>query len=252
MPPGGARLLRDPRWAWYLRRVVDPIDELIRSHGPERVVAAIRPLLSEFRVDRIESVLDLRLTAPTAVFENLHDPHNGAAALRSIEALGLQEAHVVEAAEPFSAAPAVTMGCEKWLTLHHYGSVAGAAQELRARGFSLFAMLPGAARSCADLDPETPAALVFGNEHAGLSDEAIGVCDDAVSLPIHGFTQSFNLSVSVALAMSQVAHRRRQHLGQSGDLDSEERARLRARWYAMGVRGARAVVERHVSEETRP
>lgn len=236
---------------WYLPSVVDRIDELIRRHGADRVSAAVKPLLSELRTDRIEAVLESRLASVTAVLENLHDPHNGAAALRSIEALGLQEAHVVEDEEEFTASSSITIGCEKWLTLHRHRAVGAAAESLRDRGFLLYATLPGAARTVADVDPNRPAALMFGNEHAGLTDAAIGVCDDAISLPVHGFTQSFNLSVSVALALSSVAERRRGALGRTGDLSFRERARLRARWYAMGIRGVEAVVDRHVSEETR-
>jgi tRNA (guanosine-2'-O-)-methyltransferase len=235
---------------WYFRAVADPIDELIRRHGPEEVAAALRPLLREQRAERIESALSARLASVTAVLENLHDPHNGAAALRSIEALGLQHAHVVEAAESFSASPAITIGCEKWLTLGRHRSMEAAAEALRARGFALYAMLPGAERTVSDVDPARPAALVFGNEHEGLTDGAIGVCDDAISLPIYGFTQSFNLSVSVALALSVAAARRRAHLGEPGDLEPGERAWLRARWYALGMRGVETIVSRHVSAET--
>lgn len=214
------------------------------------MVSALRPLLSEQRVDRLEAVLSARLCSVTVVLENLHDPHNGAAALRSIEALGLQEAHVVEEAEHFSASPAITIGCEKWLTLGHHPTIARAADSLRARGFALYAMLPGAERQVADIDASRPAALVFGNEHAGLTDAAIGVCDDAVSLPMYGFTESYNLSVSVALALSVAAERRREALGRPGDLDADARARLRARWYALGMRGVETIVSRHVSAET--
>jgi tRNA (guanosine-2'-O-)-methyltransferase len=230
--------------------VADPIDELIRNHGPDEVAAALRPVLSEERADRIEHALSARLGSVTAVLENLHDPHNGAAALRSIEALGLQHVHVVEAAESFSASSAITIGCEKWLTLGRHASMAAAARALRARGFALYAMLPGAERTVADVDPSRPVALVFGNEHAGLTDEAIGACDDAMSLPMYGFTQSFNLSVSVALALSVAAARRREHLGAPGDLELGERAWLRARWYALGMRGVESIVARHVSAET--
>ena len=229
----------------------DGIDELIQTHGAERIAAALRPLISDQRADRIETVLDARLASVTPLLENLHDPHNGAAALRSVEALGLQEAHVVESTEAFSHAPAITIGCEKWLTLARHRSIGAAAESLRGRGFALYAMLPGAERSVGEIDPTRPAALVFGNEHEGLTDEAIGVCDDAVSLPMFGFTQSFNLSVSVALALARMCERRREVLGRPGDLAAGERARLRARWYALGMRGVETIVSRLVSEETR-
>ena len=247
----GLGAVRATGLSWYFRRVGDRIDELIREYGPETVESALRPLLSDERVDRLEAVLGARLWSVTAVFENLYDPHNGAAALRSIEALGLQEAHVVEAEARFSASSAITIGCEKWITLGRHESMAAASSALRERGFALYAMLPGAERMVSEIDPARPAALVFGNEHAGLTDAAIGVCDDAISLPMYGFTQSFNLSVSVALALSVAADLRRGALGRAGDLETSQRARLRARWYALGMRGAETIVSRHVAHETR-
>jgi tRNA (guanosine-2'-O-)-methyltransferase len=85
---------------------------------------------------------------------------------------------------------------------------------------------------------------MFGNEHDGLSPAALATCDDAVRVPMFGMTESFNLSVTVALVATRLAARRREHLGKVGDLDDARRARLRARWFAVGVRGAAQVVER--------
>ena len=82
--------------------------------------------------------------------------------------------------------------------------------------------------------------------------EAVAACDQAVSIPMHGFTQSFNLSVSVALSIHRLAERRRGALGQAGDLGDQKRAHLRARWYAVGIRGAKAIVSRYAAGTPRP
>lgn len=228
------------------------IDDLIAAHGHELVTEALIELVSPARQARIEQVLDARLTTVTAVLENLHDAHNGAAALRSVEACGLAELHVIEGTgEPFKASPAVTIGCDKWVGLHRYPSVDACYGALRARGFRVYAAVPGAERSLEDVDVARPLAIAVGNERDGLTRHAIDAADGAVSIRMHGFTQSFNLSVSVALAVYTLAARRRAAIGATGDLPDQERARLRARWYALGVRGADGIIARYVSKQTR-
>lgn len=223
------------------------IDELIRQYGPERVTEALRPLLTEERIARIEQVLDHRLGTLTVAIENLHDPHNGAAAVRSIEALGLTTLHVAEPVERFQFSPTVTIGSEKWIRVMRHQGFPACARTLRDDGFTLYAACPGADTDLDTVDVSGPVAVVFGNEHEGLTQRAIAACDHRLAIPMHGFTQSFNLSVSVAVATYQLAQRRRAYLGRPGDLDDQERALLRARWYSLGVRGLRAIIERYVS-----
>jgi tRNA (guanosine-2'-O-)-methyltransferase len=227
----------------------DAADELVARHGPEVVVAALRPILSDERVARIEGVLDARLAGLTIVVENLYDPHNGAAAVRSAEAFGLVAVHAVEATGRFHASPAVTIGCDKWIDLHRHPDVAAARAALP--GMIHVAAAPGAGATVDDLPAGAPCAFWFGNEHDGLSAEALAACSHRVEIPMFGFTRSFNLSVSAALILARASERRRAALGQAGDLPAEERARRRARWYAQDIRGAEEIIERHVSKRTR-
>ena len=222
------------------------IDSWIARHPPARVIAALAPLVSEERKARIARVLGARLGQLTVVLENLHDPHNGAAALRSVEGFGLSELHVVEGTEPFRFSSKVSQGCEKWVAIARHRSFAACAAALHERGFRLHAALPGAATALEEIDVGVPTALCIGNEHAGLTPEAIAACDGAYAIPMAGFTQSFNLSVSVALSVHDTARRRRVVLGQPGDLDEAERERLTARAYALSMdeRTAQGLVER--------
>jgi tRNA (guanosine-2'-O-)-methyltransferase len=228
----------------------DEGDRLVELHGPDVVVAALEPLLSSERKARFEAVLDARLAGLALVLENLYDPHNGAAALRSLEGLGIASAHVIEAAGPFRAAPAVTIGCEKWIDLHRHADVASARAALEARGMTLCAAVPGAGATVEDLPPLEPIALVIGNEHDGLTAQALAACSRRVEMPMYGFTRSFNLSVAVALLISRLAERRRAALGCTGDLPVEVRAKWRARWYVQSIRGSGEIIERHVSQLT--
>ncbi len=228
------------------------VEPWIDRMAPEDLVAALAPFVGEERKARIEEVLARRIGGLTVVLENLHDPHNGAAALRSTEGFGLGEMHVVTGGEAFRFSPKVTQGCEKWVALHRHRDFAGCAAALHARGFSLYAAIPGAGTALHELDVSRPVALVFGNEHAGLTGAAQAACDGAFTIPMAGFTQSFNLSVSVAISLYDCARRRRAALGAT-DLSQEELARLRARWYAlsMDMRAAQGIAEKYVSEKTR-
>jgi len=230
--------------------MADRVDALIEQYGVQRVVDALAPVMSDERRGRIECVLDARLASVTVALEDLYDPHNGAACIRSAEAMGLSELFVAECAQAFRFAPKITIGCDKWLAIHRFPRFAACAAALRERGFALWAAVPGAGVPPEQHDVSRPVAIVFGNEHAGLTEQAIAACDHAFSIPMFGFTQSFNLSVSAAITLQSVATRRRAHIAAGGDLDSKERAYLRARWYALSVRGADGIVARFVSDGT--
>jgi tRNA (guanosine-2'-O-)-methyltransferase len=220
---------------------------------PSRTIEILGPFVSEARKERIDAVLAQRLGGLTVVLANLHDPHNGAAALRSVEGFGLTALHVVEETEPFKFSSKVTQGCEKWVDIRRHRDFAACARALHDQGFALYAALPpGEATLDVDALDQTPpkkTALVFGNEHAGLTPEAIAACDGAFTIPMQGFTGSFNLSVSVALGVFACARRRRAALGGGGDLDPETIVQLRARWYTLSVDAAAPILER-VSRDT--
>jgi tRNA (guanosine-2'-O-)-methyltransferase len=211
---------------------------------PARVCEVLAPLLLDGRRERIDAAVATRLGGLRVLIENLHDPHNGAAVLRSAEAFGVQRVDVVESVEPFRFSSMVTQGCEKWLDLVRHSNTAAALRALRADGMSLYAAVPGAGARLEDLDFARPAAVMVGNEHAGLGAEAVGAADACFGIPLYGMTQSLNLSVAAALVIERATARRRQALGRDGDLDDTQKLALRARYYAESVRGADVVLAR--------
>jgi len=217
---------------------------------PELVVRAVTPLLSDERRRRLERVLRQRLFSVTVVLENLFDPQNGAAALRTCEAMGLTDVHVVEEREVFSASPRVCKCADKWMNVHHHPTAAGCLDTLTAWGFSCFAALPpelGGATGSGDWPAaDRPVALVFGNEHYGLSDAAVERCEGRFAIPMQGFMESLNLSVSVAITLAEMTRRRREHLGSPGDLPDHALRQLRAGYYGRSVRHAAEVVLREL------
>ena len=232
--------------------MTDAISRIIERHGPDAVCAALAPLLTAERIARIDEVLAARLGSVVTVVEDTYDPRNAAATIRTTEAIGLGELHVIELEDRFSASGGVTRGAHKWIELHRWKSAEAAIAGLRGRGFRIYATLPGAPHTIDDVDVTTPIAVAFGNEHDGLTRSAIDACDGALGVPMYGFTESFNLSVTVALAMTRVAARRRAAIGSTGDLDDVRRRELRARWFALKIRGAIGILERALGGAARP
>jgi tRNA (guanosine-2'-O-)-methyltransferase len=212
---------------------------------PAAVIAALSPLLLDERRARIDAAVAARLGGLRVVIENLHDPHNGAAVLRSAEAFGIQRVEVIESTEPFRFSSTVTQGREKWLDVVRHKTLDGCVDALRRDGFVIYAAVPGAESSVEDLDFARPAAVMVGNEHEGLTGAAIDAADRVFSIPMAGLTASLNLSVATALIAERAAALRRRALRAEGDLEAAAQLALRARFYAASVRGADAVVARY-------
>jgi tRNA (guanosine-2'-O-)-methyltransferase len=210
----------------------------------QEIVEALAPLLGEARCARLDAVAGARLASVAAVLEDLHDPHNLGACLRSCEAMGVHRVHIVSVRNRFRTSARVTQGCEKWLEIARHRSAAAAAAAVKAAGLKLYAAVPEAALTVGELDGGKPAAIAFGNEHTGLSPELRALADGEVRIAMHGFSQSLNVSVSAAIALSAITEARRRALGRAGDLDPRELLALRARWYGREVRGWEKVVER--------
>jgi tRNA (guanosine-2'-O-)-methyltransferase len=219
----------------------------ILQRDPAATCAALAPLLLDERRTRIDAAVAARLAGLRIVIENLHDPHNGAAVLRSAEAFGIQRVDVIESHEPFRFSSTVTQGCEKWLDVVRHRTLDSAVAALRRDGFVIYAGVPGAEVSVDDLNFSRPAAVMVGNEHEGLTGAAVDAADVTFSIPMAGMTASLNLSVATALIASRAAALRRRALRAEGDLDAAAQLGLRARFYAASVRGAEAVVARYLA-----
>lgn len=157
---------------------------------------------------KMEAVLANRTRYITVVLEDLFQPHNASAALRTCDIFGVQDVHVVEAQYTFKAVPTISMGASKWVDVHSYTSITDSLNALKKQGYRIVATTPHT--NCYTL-PTLPldqkTALVFGSEQAGLSQEALAVADMFVKIPMYGFVESFNVSVSVALCLYDVINR---------------------------------------------
>lgn len=193
------------------------------SHDPEDVIARLEPIVLERRKERLLEVIGARLESVQVVFDAPHDPHNGAAVVRSCEAFGVQYVNVVERYEGFLLAGTVSRGAEKWIDLRRYKAAADVVERLRGEGYELVAAAADGDLAPADLASIPRLALVLGNERDGIADDLVNACRRRVRVPMRGFVESLNVSVSAAILLAAAT------AGRKGDLPEAERRRLYAR-----------------------
>jgi tRNA (guanosine-2'-O-)-methyltransferase len=195
--------------------------------------AAVARVLAEFvrpeRAARLMAVIDARLDAVTVVMDAPHDPHNGAAVVRSCDAFGVQRLHVVERVERFLVSNTVARGSERWVDVRAYPGVGEAVAALAASGHELVATHPDGDLLPQDLAAIPRVALVLGNERTGIADHLRAACRHSVRIPMRGFAESLNVSVTAAILLQHATWKR------PGDLSSRERELLHARALVLTV-----------------
>ena len=195
----------------------------LERSDPERVIATLEPFVGDRRKARLLDVIGKRLESVQVIFESPHDPHNGAAVVRSCEAFGVQYLHVVETRERFLAAQSVARGSEKWVDVVAHSVAASAVAAAKKENLELIATHPEGTLDPADLAEIPRFALVLGNERDGIGEQLRAACSRAVRVPMRGFVESLNVSVTAAILLSRACTER------PGDLSELERRRLYAR-----------------------
>lgn len=198
--------------------------------------------VSPERRARMESVLCFRQRYMSVVLEDIFQPHNASAVLRSCDALGVQDLHIIENRNSYRINPEVELGTAQWLSIRRYNEEENnstrALQGLKKAGYRLVAAMPGEDHPLEELDLSAgPMALIFGTELSGLSQEAREMADEGFSIPMYGFVESFNISVAVAITLYSLVSRLR-----SSDIDwrlsEEEREEIRGQWLRSSIKQA--------------
>ncbi len=200
-------------------------------------------LVSENRRELIDRIAPLRTRHITVALEDVYQSHNAAAVLRSCDCFGIQDVHVVERNNPFNPAGDVAVGSSKWVDYYPYPDIQSAYRTLREKGYRIVATTPHTNDTLiTDLDISTPVALIFGTELTGLTPEAIDLADEYVKIPMYGFTESFNISVSVALSLFNLTERLRHSNNQAFMQSSNELLDLKLHWLAQTIRDGEQVL----------
>ncbi len=156
-------------------------------------------------------VLERRQPDLTVVLENVHDPHNVSAVLRTCDAVGITTVHLVYTIEERpDLSRGVSGSALRWLDIVDHESISGCYDKLRDQGFTIYAThLDENQVELFDLDLAAPTAVVFGNEHRGVSSEAVEGADASVVIPMMGMVQSLNISVACAVTLYEALRQRR-------------------------------------------
>jgi len=218
---------------------------------PERVVDLLQPHMTERRLRRIREVVAERTRTVVPVVEGLVNTGNVSAVMRSAEALGYQDVHVVKGDnERYKHSERTAGGAQRWLDVWRWEGAAQGAAHLREAGYRLVAThLHADTVPIRELDFTEPTALIFGNEEAGVSDAMMDEVDAACEVPLPGFTESFNVSVAAAVALYHAQQDRLDRQGRHADLPDDEQRRLVARFCLRSVTAPEKIIRRKLSDE---
>jgi len=150
----------------------------------------------------------------TVVMEDIYQPHNASAVVRTCDLLGVQDIHIIENRNKYTVNPDVTLGSSKWIDMHRYreqtDNSLACMRALKAKGYRIVATTPRADSITPHSIPlDAPLAFCFGTELTGLSDVVLQHADIQLRIPMHGFTESYNISVSAAITLFTVMERLR-------------------------------------------
>ena len=208
-------------------------------------IACLAEFTTSERYEVLRRTVAMRTRYMTVLAENMFHGQNAAALIRHCEAFGIQEMHTVETLCRFDPNPDIARGTDQWVDVRRHSSTAGALAALRRDGYRIVATTPHRE----DVTPETfdvtrgPFALVFGTEHAGISDEVIAGADEFLRIPMCGMVESLNVSASAAILIYTLSERMRLTVGNWRMSDAEQAETL-CRWMRRSVKDSEAILQR--------
>ncbi len=215
-------------------------------------------MLEEFitpnKVEVIEQVLSERTRHLTIVLEDIYHAQNASAVMRTCDCFGIQDLYITQRLHDYEVNPNVVRGASKWVSQHKFEreetSTKKCFEELRKKKYRIVGTTPSKDTvSIHELDIKDKTAIVFGTELDGLTDYAKGQVDELVHIPMYGFTESFNISVSAALILQELVSR----LKKSDivwQLTDEEKEELKLEWYSRIVKRSDLHIKNFIKEHS--
>ena len=219
----------------------------IMKENKTELITYLEQFVSERRLQRFEEVLSHRTSHMHVVLENVFQSHNASAVLRSCDCFGIQHVHFIENRNRLRISEEVAMGSSSWLNIHRYheqeNNTTAALSHLKANGFRIVVTSPHKkGYTPATLPVDKKFVLVFGTELEGVSQEVLEKADDYLSLPMYGFTESFNVSVCAALCMYDLSRRIRTEVPH-WELTGSERSEVYYSWLLASIDHSEAIVK---------
>lgn len=180
--------------------------------------------LTPERATRLWEVAARRQLDVSVLCENLHDPHNISAIMRTAEGFGIPIIDVIGKGSEFSGHPKTSSSAKEWIQIRNHETVREAVDQVRSEGKKLVVTaLQKDAQSIFETDFTQPCAIVMGNEHAGASEEIIALADEIIYIPMVGMVQSLNVSVATAVVLTELFRQRKMAGMYDNEMDEEKR-----------------------------
>lgn len=177
--------------------------------------ALLAPYITDHKRALFDRIAPERTRHVTVVLEDIYQPHNASAVVRTADLLGVQDIHIIENRNKYTVNPDVTLGSSKWTNMVRYrersaDNALACVQALKEKGYHIVATSPRADSVTPESIPlDRPMAFCFGTELTGLSEGMMANADLLLRIPMHGFTESYNISVSAAIVLYTVMQRLR-------------------------------------------
>jgi tRNA (guanosine-2'-O-)-methyltransferase len=233
------------------------VEECLRADRETRrkLLIFLETMITANRRQKFAEILAYRTRHITIVLEDIFQPHNASAVLRTCDCFGIQDVHIIENNNKYEVNPDVALGSSKWLSLFKYNrtvnNTAECLNRLKQQGYRIIATSPHTndhTPQTLPLDPKF--ALVFGTELEGLSDTALSLADGFVKIPMVGFTESLNISVSAAIFLHSLTGRLRER-DDSWQLSPGESEDILLEWALNTVRRSDAIASGFLGRQHR-
>ena len=214
----------------------------------QELYTQLTQFISPNKRDLFERMAPLRTRHVTVVLEDIYQSQNASAVVRTSDLVGLQDIHVIENRNAYQLNPDVTLGSSKWVDVHRYrghaNNTLACVEALKKKGYQVVATSPRSEHITPEsIDLDRPMAFCFGTELTGLSDDLMYAADEHLRIPMFGFTESFNISVSAAITLYTVTQRLR-NSDVRWQLDDEALLALKLSWARKMVHSASHLEER--------
>lgn len=205
--------------------------QLLEQYSAQTLIDIFEPYISESRQERIQTVLNGRLNDIHLAIECPSDINNALAAIRTAEALGVNTVHIIRPEGSAYSGQTITQGAIFWVNVEYHTSLEDFLKRANILGLQLAGGAVTATQPLSAVPTDKPLCIMVGNEQRGLTEKAINACQHPYKIPMYGFSESMNLSVSAAISLYDVTTRKRQDIQAEGDLTSDEQTSLKAQYY---------------------
>ncbi|WP_300438908.1 RNA methyltransferase [Christiangramia sp.] len=207
-----------------------------------KILDYLQEFLTPRRKALFEKVLAQRTNHFTVVAQDVYQLHNTSAVVRSCDVFGIQNIHVIEERIPRRIDKEIAMGAQKWVNINRYNSSRDCVTNLRNKGYRIIATSPHEdSQLLEDFDVATPAALFFGTEKDGLSEEIMREADATIKIPMVGFTESLNISVSAAIILQSLTAKLR-NSKVNWQFSEEEKNQIRLEWTKKTIKNSEELI----------